>query len=284
VPELPEVEHLRRTLTPFLEGARVIDARLRRRDVLTPCNRRSAARDLLTGDEIVRLDRLGKQLAVVSASGRVLCIHLGMTGQLRVHEAGEGADPRPHVHCEWTLHTPRGPKRLTFRDPRRFGGLWAFESVESLHRLRWRDLGPDALTIAAGALAAALAGSRRPVKAALLDQAAIAGVGNIYADESLHFAGIHPLMPAARLDRPRAAALAAAIRRVLNAAIRRGGSTLRDYVDAGGTPGAYHERHQVYGRAGLPCRRCDTALQTTRVAQRTTVYCPSCQPMVEQRF
>jgi len=280
VPELPEVEHLRRTLAPFLEGARVVDARLRRRDVLTPCNRRSTTKDLLIGDEIVRLDRLGKQLAAVGASGRVLCIHLGMSGQLRVDPPGDGADARSHVHCEWMLHTPHGPKRLTFRDPRRFGGLWAFESVESLHRLRWRDLGPDALTMRASALGAALGGSRRPVKAALLDQATMAGVGNIYADESLHLAGIHPLTLAAHLDRQRVAALAAAIRRVLNAAIRRGGSTLRDYVDAGGTRGAYHERHQVYGRAGLPCRRCGTTLQSLRVAQRTTVHCPSCQPIL----
>jgi formamidopyrimidine-DNA glycosylase len=170
---------------------------------------------------------------------------------------------------------------VTFRDPRRFGGLSAWPSFESVVRA-WDDtLGPDALDIDAGRLRAALAG-RRSVKAALLDQRAIAGVGNIYADESLHRAGIDPRMRCTRLREHDVKALASAIQSVLGDAVRRGGSTLRDHRAADGSPGDAQQDHQVYGRAGLPCLRCGTPIRTCRLAGRTTAWCPRCQPLVHR--
>jgi formamidopyrimidine-DNA glycosylase len=286
MPELPEVEHLRRTLEPRLVGRRVVRARLRRPDVLRAGGGRGADR-LLQGAVVESLLRHGKQLAIVASSGRVLCVHLGMSGQLRCLAARRPL-PMPvasHVHCVWDLDGPAdasgaragGRMRMYFRDPRRFGGIWAFPSLQSLWESRWNRLGPDALAISTGSLRAALAGRRRPVKASLLEQSLIAGLGNIYADEALFDAGVHPLRPAHLLTEPALARLAASIRRVLRRALASGGSSLRDYVDAEGRPGRATTIHRVYGRGGRPCPRCGRALSRMVVAQRTTVACAACQ-------
>jgi formamidopyrimidine-DNA glycosylase len=296
MPELPEVEHTRRTLEPHLVGRTVVAARLLRRDIAVApgdppggfsrsrtrrhdAPRRLTRADLLAGERIARLDRRGKQLAIVADSGRALLVHLGMTGHLAWRPPGDRAPAPPHVHATWTLADARGRDagRLIFRDPRRFGGLWILRSPEDL-AARWAALGPDALTITPHDLAARLAATRRPIKAALLDQSTIAGVGNIYADESLFLARIHPATPADRLTADQVAALAAAIRQVLHESLDAGGSTLRDYLDATGRAGAYQDAHRVYGRAGLPCPACGTTLLALRLGQRTTVACPSCQP------
>jgi formamidopyrimidine-DNA glycosylase len=167
-------------------------------------------------------------------------------------------------------------RRLLFRDPRRFGGLWLFPDHHAADA--WLDqLGPDALTITARQLRAAVASARRPVKAALLDQTLLAGVGNIYADEALYRAGVRPDRLGALLEPAEVASLAAAIRAVLRGAISRRGSTLRDYRDPDGQPGQSQNAHLVYGRAGSPCLRCKRPLTSTRVAQRATVLCASCQ-------
>jgi formamidopyrimidine-DNA glycosylase len=279
MPELPEIEHLRRTLDPWLLGARVREANLIRRDVLRArpdgCDLNQA---LLAGARVVDLRRRGKQVAIVASDGRALCIHLGMSGRLWIEPHRQ---PRPlpdHVHCRWRIDGPRGRGELIFRDPRRFGGLWAFASMQDLERQRWSALGPDALAIAAAQLRARLADSSRSIKAALLDQAAVAGVGNIYADESLFASRIHPLRSCRRLEAEDWSALAAALRLVLRRAISAGGSTLRDYRDADGSPGLFTIAHRVYGRAGLPCPRCRSVLRSLVVAGRTTVACPGCQP------
>jgi formamidopyrimidine-DNA glycosylase len=283
VPELPEIEHLRRTLEPVLVGASVTRVRLLRADVLrarlagTGGRLWAAARSLLGGARIEVLSRHGKELAVVAHDGRVLCIHLGMSGQLRFVPAGSPLPRRDHVHCQWLVHSPAGAGRLVFRDPRRFGGLWGYATVGALRRERWARLGPDALDVAPAVIRQALARTRRPVKAALLDQRLIAGVGNIYADEALFAAGVHPLTPACRLDPAASRRLAAALRAILRRAIRWGGSSLRDYVDATGGPGRFAARHKVYGRASLPCVRCGSTLEGRQVGQRTTVFCPGCQ-------
>lgn len=278
MPELPEVESVRRTAERALVGRTVIGVRLRRRDIVEGDARNAA---LLQGARIVEVRRLGKQLAIVGDDGRVLGVHLGMTGQLLWVAHGRRASRTDHVHAEWRLggdgpgSTPGG--RALFRDPRRFGGLWTFESVEALHERRWRLLGPDAAAVGGEDLRRALGASARAVKAGLLDQRAVAGIGNIYADEALFAAGVHPLrrcdsLTAAEWDR-----LALEVRRVLGEAIEAGGSTLRDYRDATGEAGSFQTRHVVYGRAGEPCTVCGRTLERLSVAQRTTVACRGCQ-------
>src|SRR5436190_4946169 len=148
LPELPEIEHLKRSLEPLLVGSMVVKVDLRRRDVLRQhgrrANRKACSKDLLAGTTISSLHRHGKNLALVSDAGPVLCVHLGMSGQLRFIPAGKRLAQATHVHCAWTLKSQQGDGRLIFRDPRRFGGLWSFPSIQLLREQRWSKLGPDA--------------------------------------------------------------------------------------------------------------------------------------------
>jgi len=188
-----------------------------------------------------------------------------------------GRLPTDHVHATWRLDDR---SRLVFRDPRRFGGLWAFPSRDELPP--WKGLGPDALELAPGDWAKLFARARRPIKAALLDQGLVAGVGNIYADEALHQAGIHPGATASELSEAQALALGAAVGCLLALALQAGGSTLRDYRGAEGQPGAFQLQHRVYGRAGQPCLACGRTLRVGLLGQRTTVWCDRCQPKTDQ--
>lgn len=272
MPELPEIEHLRRSLEPTLPGRRVTGVAVRRRDVVhVPGHACSLRAALLGGGKIRHLARHGKQLAIVVHDGRALCVHLGMSGQL-IHS------PRPptaaHVHLRWRLDDG---SYLSFRDPRRFGGVWAFEAEAELREQRWRGLGPDALSLTGATLNAAIRGRQRAIKAALLDQAIVAGVGNIYADEALFTAGIRPDRSCTSLSQHEVNVLARAIRRVLAAAIDGGGSSIRDYVNGAGEPGWFQVHHAVYGRGGQECVRCGRQLASLTLAQRTTVMCPACQ-------
>ena len=304
MPELPEVEALRRRLLPGVVGRRVVRVRLIRPGVVTG---RREPQALLRGAAIADIHRCGKQLAIVAegAPHPALCIHLGMTGSLRIADAAAAALPRPsrsngirrrraaptapqppstpvelgrprvhHVHIVWIFDDGT---RLFFRDPRRFGGVWTYPSVDALAAARWHHLGPDALTIRPAELARRLCCTRRPIKAALLDQTILAGLGNIYVDELLHAARIHPLTPANALhpDSPRR--LVERLRRLLSRAIEAGGSTFRDYVSSNGEPGNFQQRHRVYGRAGEPCTRCRLPLQDLRIIGRQTVFCAACQ-------
>ncbi|MCC5786729.1 MAG: bifunctional DNA-formamidopyrimidine glycosylase/DNA-(apurinic or apyrimidinic site) lyase [Phycisphaerales bacterium] len=294
MPELPEVERIRQSLSPGLIGKRVVGATLHRRDVLVvpgdPAGgfsrqrsgeskpRRYEARHLLVGTTVVDVQRLGKELAIVgeteSGPGRsVLLVRLGMTGQLVLLGPGARASKRDHIHATLRLE---GGGRLLFRDPRRFGGLRAFENLESL-REHWSGLGPDALGVTGPVLRKRLGGSARAIKAALLDQRVIAGVGNIYADEALFESGIAPGRAAGSLSEGEASKLASAIRAILARAIEAGGSSIRDYLDAGGVAGMAQTLHRVYGRGGLACQRCGGELAQILLAQRTTVFCPACQ-------
>lgn len=282
MPELPEVEQVARTLWAHINARTVLSVDLRRRDVCETMRRgrrtRTTPHDLLEGATIADVGRRGKQIAITATDGRVLSVHLGMTGHVTI---ADEPPPGPHNHCTWRLGPPargtRSPSLMVFTDPRRFGGLWTFESPEELHRVRWSGLGPDALTITAADLVSALKDSKRAVKAALLDQAVLAGVGNIYADEALFRSGIAPHVRAGRIKPHDLETLAAKIRSVLAEAVEAGGSTLRDYVDANNSPGTFQLRHLVYGRAGQPCVTCQTPLKHCTIAQRTTVYCPVCQ-------
>lgn len=275
MPELPEVETVRRSAERFLLGRRVESVRLRRRDIVTGSWRKSA---LLDGGVVVKVARHGKNLAVVAEDGRALGVHLGMTGQLLCVAKGARLARTDHVHAEWRL----GDLRMLFRDPRRFGGLETFESEGAMLERSWGLLGPDAATVTGAALRDALGASKRAIKAGLLDQRAVAGIGNIYADESLFAAGIHPLAICAELSAAQWDRLAREARRVLGEAIDAGGSTLRDYRDANGGEGWFQTKHLVYGRAGEPCPRCGhrtgRTLERLTVAQRTTVSCSGLRP------
>ena len=304
MPELPEVERVRRTIERALVGLQVASVTVHRRDVVTgpgdppggwgraseafrqgPKPRLCKAM-LLEGSTIEAVSRHGKQLALFADHGAV-GVHLGMTGQLLYRPPGVKLEKPDHVHVQWRLMDAAGSPagRLVFRDPRRFGGVWAHRSGEELRALRWEPLGPDALEITPERLQERLtprqpartARSVRCIKAALLDQQTIAGVGNIYADEALFGAGIRPTRPASQLGRTEASRLAKEIRQTLEAAIEAGGSTLRDYVDGDGAKGSFQSQHRVYGRSGRMCIRCGYPLQTALVAQRTTVWCETCQ-------
>lgn len=279
MPELPEVETVRRTLAAAVIGRRVRSVDLRRPDYahrgdgagpMAP-----TAKDLLAGAVIERLARHGKQLAIVGADGRSICVHLGMSGQVLLADRRR-LETLNHAHVIWKLDGDQ-PEYVVMRDPRRFGGVWTYRDFDSLRRCRWETLGPDALVARATALRAALAKSARPVKAALLDQSVIAGVGNIYCDEALHQARINPLAPANTLSSSQVQSLAAAIRATLRRSIKSGGTTLRDYRDANGKAGSFQRLRSVYGRAGEACLTCGETLARGVVAQRTTVWCARCQ-------
>lgn len=272
MPELPEVETIRRGLLPLI-GTTIRRVEIRRRDVITGLAEadHEDQRRLLSGTPIVNLHRHGKQLAIEGGAGLVVLVQLGMSGQLLLEPAD--APILAHTHVIWMLATG---SRLSFRDPRRFGGITLVDSLAAL-RTRWDALGPDALEISEVALRKACSGTRRSIKAVLLDQNAIAGVGNIYADESLFQAGVRPTRAAHRLSAEQRSQLASSIRMVLQAGVVGGGSTLRDYVGVDGQPGSAQDSHLVYGRGGMPCLRCGTDLRRLVVTQRTTVYCPRCQ-------
>lgn len=282
VPELPEVENVCRGLTERLVGQTVARVMVRRPDVITGPGRPS---DLLRGCKITAVERLGKQLALVgqttarqtNARERCVCVHLGMSGSLRIYRPNERLKQDTHTHVIWYL---TGGGRLTFRDPRRFGGLWTFCSVEALWTHRWFRLGEDALRITPRGLHKKLARTGRAIKAVLLDQAVLAGLGNIYVDEILFACGIHPLAPGRSVTMKDTARLVRQMRSILRRAVRAGGSTLRDYTGATGQPGGFQLEHKVYGRAGALCVRCRTRLSSMRIAGRTSVFCPKCQPEV----
>lgn len=292
MPELPEVECVRRSLLPVLLNRRIAHVQLLRPDFLAFPDDDEGETDLsdalLENLVVSDIRRHGKQLAVIagppkSNHPRVVIIHLGMSGQVLFTPPDAPFPQLTHVHAIWTLSQPVAKSRgeppagaVLFRDPRRFGGLWALNSLDELSE-RWTELGPDALTIDPGTLAAGLNGSRRAIKAALLDQAVIAGVGNIYADEVLFQARIHPARPCLSLSTAETRLLAAAIPDVLTRSIESGGSTLRDYRNAAGESGTFQTKRAVYGRAGEPCVRCGTTLVSDTLAQRTTTWCPWCQ-------
>lgn len=287
MPELPEVEHLRRSLDPWLVGAAFESVDIRRKGVVTlgegsRPSPEAYARALLVGTTIARTRRHGKQMAFIGADGRALVVQLGMTGSVTVEAGREprGVDAR-HRHVRWTVRRGGGgPERelarVVFRDPRRFGGLRAYGSEAALDAA-WSELGPDALTISDKAMAIALDRTTRAIKVALLDQALIAGVGNIYADEALFAAQIHPETPAREVTPTQSHALAAELRRILSHAVEAGGSTLRDYRDAFGQPGNAVQSHAAYGRADEPCLRCGSPLRGFTLGGRTTVCCERCQ-------
>jgi formamidopyrimidine-DNA glycosylase len=273
VPELPEVETVRRRLEPVLVGRRfehveIDDARLTR-----PADPAEVAAELI-GERVEAVERRGKYLVVRFESGRVLLIHLRMTGNVLHAPAGAPVDVS---HRRAVVNLDDGSD-VVYRDVRRFGTWLLVEPGELSPYLATR-LGGEPLgrTFTSRSLAAKLAGRKAPVKSALLDQRTLAGLGNIYVDEALWRARINPLKPARELGPDEVKALRDGIKRALDAGIARQGATLRDYRQPDGSRGSMQDEFKVYGRGGEPCPRCGTPIEKTRVAGRGTWYCPACQ-------
>jgi formamidopyrimidine-DNA glycosylase len=272
MPELPEVESVRRSLEPAILGRRVTAVVAVRPDYLTPPGAPLAR---LLGHAFTPTLRHGKKLFCPLDDGQTLLFHLGMTGFLEV--AASATPPEPHTHLILALDDGR---QLRMSDPRRFGGVWYYPSLAAALAAEVENkLGPDALIITAEHLAERwhAAPSAATLKARLLGQKDIAGLGNIYVDEALWQARLHPLQRVRRLRSPEIARLVSAIHEVLNRSIRLGGTTIRDYRNADGEPGQFARQLSVYGRGGQPCRACQALLIQQTLAGRTTVYCKSCQ-------
>ncbi len=283
MPELPEVETVVRGLRPKLEGYRLKRVEQRRPDLRFPLPENFAER--LTGRRVERIQRRAKYMLLYLDDGQALLCHLGMSGRMTIVEPppapkGSKGAPRPpldkHDHVIFT--TDAGVE-IRFNDARRFGimDLVDADALEAHPLLR--DLGPEPLgnDFNGPGLAAALKGKRSPIKAALLDQRVVAGLGNIYVCEALYFAGISPRRQAYTVQGGRAEKLAAAVRQVLTRAIQAGGSSLRDYVQADGELGYFQHEWAVYGREGEPCPACGAPVRRLVQSGRSTFYCARCQ-------
>lgn len=287
MPELPEVETVRRGLVPVMEGQVIVRAEVRRPDLRWPLPERMAGR--LAGARVERLRRRSKYILADLSTGETLILHLGMSGRVLI-STPESAQDRPGAFLH---HQPSSAKhdhvvfelangaRITFNDARRFGAmdLVATEAAEAHWLLA--QLGPEPLgnTFDEEWLTARVRGRRTPVKALLLDQRTVAGLGNIYVCEALHRAGISPRRQAGRIAAPRVATLVPVIRDVLTEAIAAGGSSLRDYRQTDGELGYFQHAFRVYGREGLPCVTPGCPGQVRRIVQsgRSSFFCPVCQ-------
>lgn len=274
VPELPEVETVVRGLRATLAGRRILSVRLGKTDFIDKPQR--LVREL-PGSRIVGVERYGKFLALrlqpkqIADVSALLLIHLGMTGQLVLR--ARGAPVAPHTHIFFRLE---GGRELRYTDIRRFGRVTLVSSARGPSVLS--RLGRDALEISLREFRQSVMARRARIKALLLDQAFLRGLGNIYVDESLWHARIHPARPASSLAPAQVTRLYESIRRVLHEAIRLRGSSVSDYVDSAGLAGAYQQRHRVYRRDGGECFRCVGTIRRTVVAGRGSYFCPRCQP------
>lgn len=294
MPELPEVETVRRRLAPSLEGRTVREVRLSLHRLLEGAGPESFA--TLRGARCAGLERLGKYLLLRferRGAGTTLVVHLGMSGQLTWRGAGDpvvdgfrrlasglSVPAGPHApdrHTHMRIFFEGG--ELLFRDPRTFGRLLLFPTGEERSQPRLARLGPDALGISGEIFARRWVDARgaRCAKAVLLDQGFLAGIGNIYADEACHQAGIRPGARSASLARARVGRLHEAVQEALERGLRNCGTTFRDFVHPDGSSGSNQEDLRVYGRGGRPCTSCGTTLRKAVVAGRGTVWCPRCQ-------
>jgi len=269
VPELPEVETTARELRPHLIGRRITEAIIYWPGAIAHPSAEQFS-ELIRGRRILNVTRRGKYLLFPLSGDRTLLIHLRMTGGLSVESAHRPAGR--HTRVVLLLDDAQA---LHFTDQRKFGRLWLVDDPETI----LGKLGPEPLDAAftAQVLAERLRGHRAPIKAMLLDQRCIAGLGNIYADEALFAARIDPRRPAESLNESEIRRLHVAIRSVLAEAIRAKGSTLRDYRPPMAESGRFQERLQVFRRAGVPCPICGTPIARVRIAQRSTHFCPRCQ-------
>jgi len=274
VPELPEVETIRRDLAPEIGGRTITAARIHQPDIVLPPDDPDRFARRVTGRRIERVDRRAKYLLLRLAGRVVVQVQLRMTGRFAVGETLPDPEEFSHVAAELDLDDGR---TLFYDDVRRLGGLRTMDA-ETWDGEAAR-LGPEPLegTFTTDALGRELAGRKAPVKNLLLDQRRVAGLGNIYAAEALHAAGIDPRRPGGSLSGADLAELHGAIRRTLEAALEGAGTTFRDYRAVNGRSGRFQERLRVYGREGEPCRRCGTAVERIVQAGRSTFFCPGCQ-------
>ena len=279
MPELPEVETVRRGLAPFMEGVRIERVVLRRDGLRFPFPDRFAGR--VSGREVVRLGRRAKYLLADLAPARrrpaeTLILHLGMSGKFTATPAATSVSSEPHEHVVFELE---GGARVGYADPRRFGFMDLIETEQLATSRHIANLGVEPLGngLNADYLRARWAGKRTPLKSALLDQRVVAGLGNIYVCEALFRAGLSPRRQAGNVSARQAEALVGAIRAVLRDAIAAGGTSLRDYAHTDGSLGYFQHRFQVYGREGEACVTCEAPVRRFQQGGRSTFYCGRCQ-------
>ncbi len=284
MPELPEVETVRRGLAPAMEGAVFADVLAHRPDLRFPLPANFHGR--LVGAKVRSLGRRGKYMLADLSSGETLIIHLGMTGRFTVREAARpgvfyhdaGGDPA-HDHVTFRMMGPAGEREIVYNDARRFGFMDLADS-RSLEKSRhFAAMGPEPLApdFALESFSRALSGRSAPIKAALLDQSIVAGLGNIYVCEALFRSQISPRRKAKSVGAAKTSRLHAAIREVLTEAIEAGGSTLKDFAAADGARGYFQHRFDVYGREGEPCPACGSRVRRIVQSGRSTFYCGKCQ-------
>lgn len=287
MPELPEVETVRRGLAPAMEGAVFAAVEARRPDLRIPLPADFVRR--LVGATVLSLGRRGKYMTAALTTGETLIMHLGMTGRFTIHEIDGarrpgnfdrelGGAPR-HDHVSFLMTGPKSASRIDYNDARRFGFMDLAASADLEKSLHFKGMGPEPLGTAftPDRLRTALSGRTAPVKAALLDQSVVAGLGNIYVCEALHRAGISPRRRAANLSATQIERLHRAIREILGAAIEAGGSTLRDFAASDGSLGYFQHNFEVYDREGEPCAVCGGQIRRLVQSGRSTFYCGKCQ-------
>jgi formamidopyrimidine-DNA glycosylase len=270
MPELPEVEITRRGLSPFLTQQQIVAVNVRQPRLRWPVPTELALE--LPGLTIEQVDRRAKYLLLRTHDGTVI-IHLGMSGSLRMAELG--SSPNQHDHVDLVL---KNGHCVRLRDPRRFGAiLWTRGDVRT-HPLIAK-LGPEPFSdpFHGQYLHHRSRGRRMAIKSFIMDSQVVAGIGNIYANEALYLAGIHPARPVHRISKPRYERLSTAIKQVLEDAIAAGGTSLRDFVNSIGQPGYFSQSLRVYGRSGQACEGCGRTLRHARIGQRSSFYCPHCQ-------
>lgn len=282
MPELPEVETVRRGLEPVMTDTVIENAQVNRPDLRWPLPVNMSER--LTGQRVLGLRRRSKYILCDLEGGETLLIHLGMSGRMLISGAQVGAFAHPHPAPEKHDHVVLnmvGGARITFNDARRFGAmdLTATSEVDSHKWLA--DLGPEPLgnAFSEDHLVARLKGRKMPIKSALLDQKIVAGLGNIYVCETLYRAGIHPARQAGAISERRVRYMVPIIRQVLEEAIAAGGSSLRDFRQADGELGYFQHNFDVYGREGMTCKTQECQAEIRRIVQsgRSSFYCPTCQ-------
>ena len=275
MPELPEVETVRRALAPAMEDRQILHAHVGRPDLRWPLPDQLASR--LEGRVVGGLQRRGKYVLLSLDQGETMLLHLGMSGSIRIHQAQPPIGKHDHIVLTMGSGMANAAESwIVFNDPRRFGWLDLYRG--EVHPMLV-DMGPEPLgnSFSADHLVAALAGRKGPIKTALLDQALVAGIGNIYACEALFMAGLSPRRKAGTIRGGRADRLVAAIRSVLASAIEDGGTSLRDHVQPGGEIGYFVQRLTVYGRDGQLCGTCGATIRRIIQSGRSSFYCPDCQ-------
>ena len=269
MPELPEVETTRRGIEPHLLNKTIKSVTVRHRGLRWPIP--ANLEKQLAGQRVNSITRRGKYILLGIKNGTVI-IHLGMSGSMRCIKCSEPAEK--HDHVDFVV----GKNCIRFRDPRRFGAI-LFTNDDPLQHKLLKGLGPEPLDKAFNGdyLFDRSRDRKIPIKQFIMDSKVVVGVGNIYASESLFYAGINPNRAAGKISKDRYQQLAKAIKKVLRAAIKQGGTTLQDFTNSDGKPGYFAQELLVYGRAGQPCKSCSKSLKEIRLGQRSTVFCTHCQ-------